>query len=276
MFSYTRIILDNTELAIYRRGLEYANKKKIRLISVTNNGCQAIADGSQNYEISLGFSHVGSPKFSCSCPYFSEHKTKIVCKHIIGSSLIWDRSRNIPDPDKGTIDNLVIPEPDFTAKDINAAFKDPLIANLDILRADPAGWMRPHARLPIKPKVCNESALTVEIIKQGISELRAWSRKSNFDPYFCAGEIMAGFCELMRFIKSKFNSLSLEDKIKTLKILADFHHELILEKIDDSDGLHDFSEAHLFDLVNEFIVKNKLNTLQKETLDSIRAKIKDY
>lgn len=275
MFSYNRIILDNTELAIYWRGLEYANKKKVKLISVANNGCQAVASGSQNYDITLGFSRVGSPKYSCSCPYFIEHK-KVVCKHIIGVSLTWDRSRNIPDPDKETIDNLAIPEPDFTSKDANAAFQNPLNVNLDILRADPVGWMRPHARLPIKPKVCNGDMLTAEMIKQGISEIRSWARKYNYDTYFCAGEMMAGFCELMRFIKQKFDTLNIEDKIKTLKILADFHHELILEKIDDSDGLHDFSEAHLFDLINEFIGKHKLNPSQEDALNLIKDKIEDY
>ncbi|MDO8513274.1 MAG: SWIM zinc finger family protein [bacterium] len=277
MFSYTRIILDNTELSIYQRGLEYVNKKKVKLTSIINNGCQATASGSRNYEITLGFSRVGSPKYSCSCPYFSEHK-KVVCKHIIGTSLAWDRSRSVPDPDEETLEVLCIPEPIFSHKDINEAYNNPLTANLDVIRiaADESGWSRPHAHLPIKPQVCNHTTLELTDINKGISELRAWARKYNFDPYFCAGEIMAGFCELIRFTKFKFDTLNLDDKIKATVLLANFHHELIMEKIDDSEGLHEFSETHLYDLVSELTNNQKLNQTQIKALELIKHKIDDY
>lgn len=219
MFSYTRIILEDTEQKIYERGLDYANRNKVKLIDILNNGCSAVVSGTKKYDVHLGFSRVGSPKYSCACEYFSSYNSdKITCKHIIGTALAWDRSRNVPDPDQETIKQLCIPEPDFTQKDINKAYKDPLNANLEILRADPTGWMRPHARLPKKPKICLSNNCNFKTIRKGLSELKAWTRKYNYDYYFCAGEMIAGFCELLHWVKKNLQKNNSEDQIKFIKL----------------------------------------------------------
>jgi len=273
-FSYARIILDNTEIKIYYRGFELASANKIEIQEIGNNFCRALAKGTDSYEVSLGFSRVGSPKYSCTCPYFTQNKS--LCKHIIGTALVWDRSRGVPDPDEDTIKTLTIPEPDFTSKDINAAYKNPLNANLDVLRVDPTGWMRSHARLPEKPSICNLSNCNVKSVKNGISELKSWTRKYNYDLYFCAGEMMAGFCELIRWVKIHSLKLSSDDLLLAIKFMADFHHELILERIDDSDGLHIYSEAHLYDLINSLVRNTQLSPQQTQEIKNIKLKIEDY
>lgn len=277
-FSYTRLVLDETELKIYYRGLDYANSKKTTLSRVLNNACTGVVSGTKSYDVALGFSKVGSLKYSCSCPYFQENK-KIICKHIIATALIWDRERKVPDPDQKTIEHLCIPEPTITRKDINKAYEDPLRADLEVLRraSDEMGWRRSHARLPLYPRICKQSFKSTLDVKKGISELRSWARRYSFDSYFCAGEMVAGFCELIRWVRKSQNSMTLEVGTDVLKLLVDYHRELIMQTIDDSDGLHEFTETHLLDLIATSTKdKDKLSPqYQKELLETI-IKITDY
>lgn len=273
-FSFTRIILDKTEKVVYDRGLDYAKKGKVKLTTIGNNFCKGKAFGQEQYDVELGFKRTGSPKFYCSCQYYALNK--LACKHIIALALVWDRSRNVPDPDLKTIQQLAIPEPDFSSKDINLAYKDPINANLEVLRADPTGWMRPHARLPEKPSTCNSNEFNVENIKKALSEIRAWSRKYNYDYYFCAGEMIAGYCELIRWIMPNVDALPEDDLIKVLELLVDFHLELIMEKIDDSDGLHVFNEAHLFKIFELAEESRRLKIKSLENLKQLKNKITDY
>lgn len=230
----------------------------------------------KTYDVSLGFSRVGSLKYSCSCPYFLENK-KVVCKHIIASALLWDRRRKVPDPDEKTIEDLSIPEPTITRKDINKAYSDPLHADLEMLRraADEMGWTRSHARLPLAPKICKQPLMNYSDVKKAILELRVWSRRYSFDPYFCAGEMVAGFCELIRWVQMSYMNVSLEERVKIAQLLVNYNRELIMETIDDSDGLHEFTEAHLVDFLAK-LDEEEMPTLKREVLRTLLSKITDY
>jgi len=272
-FSFVRIILDSTEKAVYERGFKYANQEKIKIIEQGNNYCKANVFGQETYQVELGFKRTGSPKFSCTCKYFELNKS--TCKHIIAAALVWDRSRKVPDPEMETVEQSCIPEPDFTSKDINQAYRDPINANLDILRADPTGWMRPHANLPKAPNICQDKLTNVGQVKTGISELRSWTRKYKYDTYFCAGEMMAGFCELIRWVTTSIDNFGLNDKLIIATLLSSFHHELILERIDDSDGIHIFSEAQLENLL-KIISKDDLGKKGEPELLKIKNQIYNY
>jgi len=80
------------------RGFDYVRRGKVQITHTRNNGCDASARGTYVYIIKLGFSRIGEPSYSCSCPYYSD--SKLICKHIIGAALVWDRFRNIPDPEE--------------------------------------------------------------------------------------------------------------------------------------------------------------------------------
>jgi len=271
-FSFTRLILENTETPVYQRGLEIANKKIVVVKNIDNNSIEVTIKGTSTYDIKLGFKRTGSPKTICSCPYFLLQKQP--CKHIIASSIYWDRSRNVPDPDKETLNLLLIPEPDFTSKDVNQAYRDPLNADLEILRADSVGWSRSHANLPQKPAVCHGKNYTHAAIKNGISELKSWTGKYKYDHYFCAGEMIAGLCELIRWAILHLTRFPRDEVVEVAKILVDAHHA-ILGKIDDSDGLHEFTEVHLYDLIGK-IVKAIPDTKQRKKLNAIKSKIDNY
>jgi hypothetical protein len=272
-FSFSRIILSDTEMQVYYRGLEYADKKKIKIKKLFNNACLAEAIGSDIYAVGLGFNRAGSPKYSCSCPYYQEHN--IVCKHIIGAALVWDRGREVPDPDDETVKNLSIPESPIIRKGINNAYEDPLEANLDIIRyaADEFKGSRCHAKLPFAPQVC---LLSPGDIKKGITEIKSWARRSSYDPYFCAGEMVAGFCELIRSVRKSLGRFSSEELVVVAEQLSGYHHELITGTIDDSDGLHEFSEAHLADLFNEILCRPSLTGAQVSRITKAKDKIFDY
>ncbi len=82
---------------------------------------------------------------------------------------------------------------------------------------------------------------------------QSWSRRRNYDIYFCAGEMTAAFCEVMRKIKSKWSQFSKDDQHSVLAIITKFDNELIFELIDDSEELHMFTEAHINNLINSQI-----------------------
>ncbi|MDP2944571.1 MAG: SWIM zinc finger family protein [bacterium] len=272
-FSFSRIILSDTEIQVYYRGLEYADKKKIKIKKLFNNACLAEATGSDMYAVELSFNRVGSPKYSCSCPYYQGHN--IICKHIIGAALVWDRGRKVPDPDDGTVKNLSIPEPPITRKDINNAYEDQLEADLDIIRyaADELRGARRHAKLPLAPQVC---LLSPGDIKKGITEIKSWARRSSYDPYFCAGEMVAGFCELVRSVRKSLERFSSEELVVAAEQLSGYHHELITGTIDDSDGLHEFSEAHLTDLFDEILCRPSLTGAQALKITEVKDDVTDY
>jgi len=104
-FSFTRLIMEETDSLDYQRGLEFVNRRNAILDRVTNCACCVTLQMPENYRVRLGFARIGSPAYSCSCSDWSCFDSrKKTCAHIIAASLAWDRSRSIPDPDNDTID----------------------------------------------------------------------------------------------------------------------------------------------------------------------------
>ncbi len=173
---------------------------------------------------------------------------------------------------------LCIPPPDVTYTDIKKAYSKPLEADLNILRlaADNTGtWSRPHAHLPEKPSSSEKSFEIPKDLLLARKTLISWSNRRQYDMYFCAGEMEAGFCEILRVLKQAILSFSIEHQLEALQIVVELHHEILVQ-IDDSDGLHIFGEAYLDDLSN-IVATNKNLTVQDKThLKKIQARIKDY
>lgn len=275
-FSFVRIILVDAEIEIYQRGLTYFNHKLIKGNSIGTAGYRAKVKGTRQYDVDLGFKRTGAPRYVCSCPYFAQHK--FICKHIIAAALAWDASRNVPNPTFEEVESLCIPPPDITYADIKKAYDDPLHADLNILRlaADNVGsWSRPHVRLPDKPRPCEKPLQNIEELTQAKNRIIEWSNRRGFDMYFCAGEMEAGFCEILRWISKSFTNIPLVDKLELIKIAVELHHE-ILECIDDSDGLHEFGEAHLFFLCDLLEDNMNISSEEKATLKKLRERIEDY
>ena len=56
---------------------------------------------------------------------------------------------------------------------------------------------------------------------------------------------MAGFCCFLRVIRQRVHETPPEIMAEVLEETAEFHRRLIYELIDDSEGVHQFGEAHL-------------------------------
>ncbi|MEK7185536.1 MAG: SWIM zinc finger family protein [Patescibacteria group bacterium] len=281
MFSFTRIILSETYQEIYGRGLEYYKKDRSKILSTTNNSCSAIVKGTDTYTVQLGFRKIGSPKYDCSCQYMvSQTRNKNPCKHIIATSLAWDVMRKVSIPDQDSVGSLSIAPSEISHKDLQIAYGNPLQADLKVIRiaADELGtWSRPHARLPDIPKVCKEKIVSMSGIKNGLAEIRLWSHKSTYDLYFCAGEMVAAFCELVRWAKSHIVEVEINEKVEIIELITHFHKELIFELIDDSEGLHIFTEAHADDLIETIMKDSEQFTAAQHTkLRNIKAMITEY
>ena len=123
------------------------------------------------------------------------------------------------------------------------------LTTLRLAASESGSWSRSHARLPDFPNVSDSGPLSVEEIKPALKEIERWSRHRNFDPYFCAGEMMAGFCYLLRVIEQRAHETPPEIMAEVLEKTAEFHRRLIYELIDDSEGVHRFGEAHLQALI---------------------------
>jgi hypothetical protein len=84
------------------------------------------------------------------------------------------------------------------------------------------------------------------------SEIRTWMRKSNFDPYFCAGEVMAWFCEVVRWIEENISTMEVHELPSAATLITEFYAEIIYDTIDGSDGIHVFGDAYLEHLFATF------------------------
>ena len=246
MKSACEALLYRTFLETWRRGEKYANEGRVKIFNSSDKRVLAKVAGAQIYEVVLEF-RTGGLSRKCSCP------VKDLCKHMVAVAIVWDESLGIPRPAANNVEQTAIPPPLVSRADINRAYNDPLSADLEILRlaGDEMGsWSRPHARLPNIPRFNTELTrpLSLKEIKLVFSEINQWTRRSKFDPYFCAGETVAAFCEVLRIVKQRLLSTAPEIAVEILLGAQRFHYKIILEFIDDSDGLHIFNEAHLDDI----------------------------
>ncbi len=279
-FSFVRIILSDTYHEIYTRGVAYYLQNAVTLATISNASCTADVQGTTIYTVRLGFKKIGSPAYNCSCPFLADRKRKIPCKHIISVALAWDAHRGVPVPDEDTVTELTIPPPAVTRNNIKEAYANPLHADLHIIRiaADEIGsWSRPHARLPDAPTQCQHPYTDSTDLEKALQELKNWTNRRSYDLYFCAGEVVAGFCEICRWIAPSITTCSPANRLEVFSKLVQWHRRVILELIDDSNGLHEFSEAHIL-LIYEILRQHTPTNdhTYSDTLEHMRTMVTDY
>mgnify|MGYP001585355969 CR=1 FL=1 len=252
VLSATELLLHRTEQGVWRRGEEYADKGLVDIRSTDEKSAEAVVRGTKPYHVRLAFAGTGISK-KCDCPYAAGSKARHApCKHMVAVAILWDENRGFKRPALARVKATTIPPPLVSRAQINALYDDPLRADLNVLRicVDESGrWSRPHAKLPLMPPFGGlpSASLSVEEVKTAFAEMSRWSRRSRFDPYFCAGEMMAAFCEVLRLVKERLAATDGAAALNVLEEAVRFHHKL-LGMIDSSDGVHIFSEAHLLDL----------------------------
>jgi len=250
--SAAQAILDKVPNEIWHRGETYADNGKVFIRSWDEKVIEATVTGTSSYHVSLR--HAGNGFIRrCNCPYAGGASSKQrICKHLIAVALIWDDLLGFNRPTPQMVENLTIPPPKVSRQQINSLFADPLHADLELLRSyvDGGHWSRPHSSLPKAPRFDNESTCPIRIseIRQAFRTIQRWENRSLYDPYFCAGEMVAAFCEVLRIVQKRIPTTPVKTAADGLIIAQQFHRTLILELIDDSDGLHLFGEAHLENL----------------------------
>lgn len=247
MKSACALLTKKTYTDVWKRGKKYAEDGHVEIVSMDDKHIEASVKGTGVYSVSLKFSGSGISN-KCTCPY-----SYGACKHAVATAIIWDEKRGIASPDAGKVEAYTVPPSTISRANINKMFAKPLQADLQVLRTlvDEQGrWSRPHSKLPERPNFCDDEnkPLDEEEIKKTSKEITAWARRPKYDPYFCAGEMVAAYCEVIKSIKKR---LPVSEPLIVAAILLDaqkFHYKLVMQLIDSSDGLHVFTEAYLEDL----------------------------
>jgi len=244
--SATDLLLNKTFEVIWRRGEAYANSHKVRLLQRDAKETEAVAQGTKPYAVHLKFAGSGISR-SCTCPYQGD-----VCKHMVATAIVWDEWRGLARPSTEDVETETIPPPPVTRAQIHAVFASPLKADLDVLRlaSESRGWSRPHSRLPKFPKFETNTAIPVtrQEVHKALHEIKRWTNRNAYDPYFCAGEMSAAFCEVLRIMKKRLAVTSPLVAAALLREAQQFHYTLVTSLIDDSDGHWQITEAHLDDM----------------------------
>ncbi|MBI3292779.1 MAG: SWIM zinc finger family protein [Elusimicrobia bacterium] len=272
--SYARALLYRVTQEAWQRGEQYAQGERVGSLEPIPKGFRAIVRGTQAYEAEVTWCGSGLSK-KCTCPASGGRNP---CKHLIALAIVADQSLGIPPPDAEEVESEAVPPPLISRTDIEEMYRDPLNVNLTTLRlaaSESGSWSRPHSRLPDAPKMSDSGPLSVGEIKQALKEIERWSRHRNFDLYFCAGEMMAGFCYLLRLIGQRAHETSVEIMVEVLEKAAEFHHRLVFELIDDSEGVHQFGEAHLQALIGDLHGRKNLPEPAKTVLLQIERGLRE-
>jgi len=269
-------LLSKAYEGMWRRGEEYVKKNQVMLTASDIHGARAIARGSAQYEVTLRFVGEGLAR-RCTCPYFEGRSAQHPpCKHIIAAAIVWDKERNLALPTKDDVTAETIPPPLVSRNDIALLFSDPLNADLETLRmaVEAGSYVKPHARLPSAPHMGGREsdAITLADVKRALKEMERWSDRDSFDPYFCAGEMTAALSEMIRTVRGRLLVTPLMVMVDALLLIQTWNARLMTSLIDDSDGLHEFTEAHLEDLYQHIV--SRVQFVGDET--SYRSRLEDY
>jgi hypothetical protein len=253
MKSAATMLLNKAFQQVWERGEQYADSPRIIITHYDDKKVEAAVQGTQPYAVSIEFVSNGTRR-RCNCPYFAGNNT--ICKHVVAVAIRWDALRGIPRPSRNdVVTHTAQPRPTYR-EEIDALFDDPLEADLDFLRALPeltalSGRGRPHSELPDAPQIDDDPDAPVNVseVRKCFSEMKRWARRQAYDPYFCAGEMVAAFCELARVVGRRLNKTAITQGIDVVLEAARFHTLMVMELIDDSEGLRVVSEAHLADLL---------------------------
>ena len=261
-------LLSKTYEDVWYRGEVYAERGLVNVAHKTNKEIRAVVRGGAEYITSLSFSHTTLIR-KCTCPYALQNGARSpACKHMVALAIIWDEARHIERPTREQIETETIPPPLVSRFDIERAEQNPLKANLEILRlASSSGqWQHAHARLPLAPSSVDITKATREFLR--------WSKLASYDSYHCAGEMIAAFCELMRSLIASTNDAKPLLLADTLLNAQELHSRIVQKLIDNSDGFHSFSEAHL-DAFRDAIKKER-NRLHASDIQLFEQKLWNY
>lgn len=273
------LLLYRTYEEIWIRGQKYADSNRVEIVTSNDKQVEASVVGTQKYTVNLRFTGGGISK-KCNCPFAKDSLPRhSPCKHMVAVAILWDESRGITRPSKEEIEFYTIAPPAISGREIDEMFRQPLKADLEKLRilADETalgGRPRPHSRLPNMPSFNTGlgQPLTIPEIKSAFSEIASWSRRRSYDPYFCSGEMVAAFCEILSIIKMRLAATEPLITAEILLIAQKFHYRLIIDLIDDSNGLHEFTEAYLDDIYQT--IKN--TDLKNEQKGKITKLLKEF
>lgn len=243
--SLTRYILDNITEEIYKRGIQYASSGRVGQLKEMDNKLIASVAGSEIYRIEFN----QGPKYIkayCDCP--DAESNDDYCKHIAAVAIVYDQSHGENLPSSEDINNLTIEvDRDFWKK-IEEMFKNPLEADLKLLAvaSDYSSWgVKPHAKISVHPTIKKiEKNLTTQGVIKGFGSISKIMAKSNFDHYFCAGEISAVFAETLDAVIFRLDYTQARIALKIFELCAVFYYEY-LESIDGSDGIWQIPQARL-------------------------------
>jgi hypothetical protein len=267
MKSATALLLRQTDRLVWTRGEEYARSGRVEASLSDAQEVHAIVRGAEMYHVSLRFAPNGISR-ECDCAFFK--KAGFICKHVVAVAICWDKERGLPIPDSSQIEAVAPQRSTVSKRDIDLLFKKPLQADLALVRILPeatamGGRSRPHSKLPEAPRAMSviSKLLGRSEVRKCYTELKSWSRRQAFDPYFCSGEMISAFCQVLRIVGEH---LSRTPPLVAVQILLDsqaFHKSLVTELVDDSLGLYAISEAHLDEICERI---RRINVVGDEAL----------
>ena len=88
-FSFSRLIISESNILTTNEAFIIVKDKDSQISRLDNAACLGRID---ERDVWLGFKK-GVPAWRCSC-----NKLRCPCSHAIAIALVWDRSRNVPDP----------------------------------------------------------------------------------------------------------------------------------------------------------------------------------
>ena len=246
----SELLLPRTYEDVWYRGEAYLDRGLVKILSHDDKSVRALVKGSDEYVVTMSISGSSLAR-RCSCPYARGGTARSPgCKHQSAVALAWDIARRFSAPTREDIETKSMPPPLVSIFDIERARGNPLSANLEVLRlaaSEGSAWVKPHARLPLAPDFERDlgRALSLDDFKQAHRTMLRWTRLPLFDPYFCAGEMIAANCEIIRAGTLRVPASSALSSALALLEAVKFHEKLLDGLIDDSDNFREFSEAHL-------------------------------
>jgi len=240
-----RVLLGRTRVEVWHRGEDYAKKGRVKIIDSDENDVKAVVSGTENYEVFLKFLANGIRK-RCTCPYAGGD----VCKHMVATAIVWDQMRGFAPPADDKVEQETVHPPPISRKQISDCFARPLKADLDIIRIAVDYYNlspKKHARLPKCPHIekDNKMLLTTGEVKKALKEIEDWAQRNTYHSYFCAGEMAAGFSELLDVIYSRSASSEPGEAIAIIAYCVDWYYRTFEQIVDGSDGVWIFPKTRI-------------------------------
>lgn len=265
--SVAHILLPMTYEEVWLRGEACVEKGSVRLREYSDTKADGLAMGREPYKVRLQFV-AGKLMRICDCPYVGGE----VCKHMVALGLLWDMERHIPVPTREDVEEAAITPPLVSYANIQEQYKNPLSADLDIIRiaaSESGSRSHAHTRFPNMPPMerAERIPVTKDEVEKAFREIVRWTRRKSYDRYYCAGEMVAAFCEIIRLVRIRGPITPAAGLAQILVAAQKFEHRLIDELIDNRDKLDGFTTAHIDDLAS--YVTRKASALDGPERDEI-------